>query len=284
MGQTTIHSIPFPEGTDAPQGDVQMEAMANSIDAKLSPFASGVYASRPAASGVVRFYFATDRAILYVSDGTSWHPLDGAAVGEVRAFAGAIPTNWLACDGSTKSRTAYPDLNAYLSAQGYPYGNGDGSTTFTLPDYRGRVVIGAGGGYALGQKGGAESVVLSQGQLPAHAHSDGTYKAADHQHFFSGITSIQGDHQHNVIDAPGAGMGYQSGSDFRRRLAVGTDGDRGDASRLVTDGAGGHQHTYSGNTSLTGPDVTGQSGSVGSGEAHENRPPFQVVNVAIKAV
>ena len=53
-------------------------------------------------------------------------------VGIVQAFAGATtPTGWLLCDGSAVSRTEYADLFAVI---GTTYGNGDGSTTFNLPN------------------------------------------------------------------------------------------------------------------------------------------------------
>lgn len=44
------------------------------------------------------------------------------------------PTGWLHCDGTTVSRTTYSALNTIMSGAGYPYGSGDGSTTFHLPD------------------------------------------------------------------------------------------------------------------------------------------------------
>lgn len=63
-------------------------------------------------------------------------------VGSLQAFAGAsAPTGWLLCDGSAVSRTVYPEL---FSVLGTTYGAGDGSTTFGLPDLRGRMPIGAG--------------------------------------------------------------------------------------------------------------------------------------------
>lgn len=48
---------------------------------------------------------------------------------------GTAPTQWLICDGSAISRTTYADLFAVISDD---YGNGDGSTTFNLPDFRGQ--------------------------------------------------------------------------------------------------------------------------------------------------
>lgn len=62
--------------------------------------------------------------------------------GVVLPFAGSsIPTDWLACDGTAKSRTTYAVL---FAAIGTTYGAGDGSTTFNLPNLGGRSIIGAG--------------------------------------------------------------------------------------------------------------------------------------------
>ena len=53
-------------------------------------------------------------------------------IGVVQAFAGnTVPNGWLLCDGSAVSRTDYADLYAVIGAT---YGDGDGSTTFNLPD------------------------------------------------------------------------------------------------------------------------------------------------------
>lgn len=59
-------------------------------------------------------------------------------------YSGAtVPTGWLECDGSAISRTTYAALFAAISTI---HGAGDGSTTFNLPDPRGRVIVGAGTG------------------------------------------------------------------------------------------------------------------------------------------
>ena len=67
-------------------------------------------------------------------------------VGMVQLMAGSPPdssTGWLVCDGSEVSRSTYALL---FSVIGVTYGEGDGSTTFNLPDLRGRVPMGAGTG------------------------------------------------------------------------------------------------------------------------------------------
>ena len=97
--------------------------------------------------------------------------------GVIQMFGGATaPAGWLICDGSAISREDYAALFAVI---GITYGAGDGSTTFNLPDLRGRVPLGVGNGTAtghtnhtLGQQAGQESVTLSSAQsgLPAHGH------------------------------------------------------------------------------------------------------------------
>lgn len=64
--------------------------------------------------------------------------------GVVLPFAGsAAPTGWLVCDGSAVSRTTYASLFSTISTS---FGAGDGSTTFNLPDMRGRTPVGVGTG------------------------------------------------------------------------------------------------------------------------------------------
>src|SRR5258707_6849253 len=63
-------------------------------------------------------------------------PLIGAVVG----YAGSsAPSGWLFCFGQNVGRTTYATLFAVI---GTTYGAGDGSTTFGVPDLRGRVPFG----------------------------------------------------------------------------------------------------------------------------------------------
>lgn len=83
-----------------------------------------------------------------------------------------VPTNYLLCDGSAVSRATYARLFASISTV---WGVGDGSTTFNLPDLRGKTTIGSGTGSGLtartlGQVGGGETVALAIGEMPAHDH------------------------------------------------------------------------------------------------------------------
>lgn len=93
-------------------------------------------------------------------------------IGEIRLFAGSYaPQDWAICDGRLLSVNDYQALYALI---GTTYG-GNGTTTFGLPDLRGRVPIGQGQGTGLtartlGQTGGTEKVSLNASQLPAHNH------------------------------------------------------------------------------------------------------------------
>lgn len=84
----------------------------------------------------------------------------------------AAPDQWLACNGAAISRTTYAAL---FAAIGTAYGVGDGSTTFNLPDARGRSPVGVGQGAGLtnrarGDTGGAETHQMTESEMPLHGH------------------------------------------------------------------------------------------------------------------
>jgi microcystin-dependent protein len=92
----------------------------------------------------------------------------GFPAGFVWLYAGSsLPTGWLRCDGAAISRTTYAAL---FDAIGTTYGVGDGSTTFNLPNYKGRVPAGRDAGQAefdtLGETGGAKTHTLTASELP----------------------------------------------------------------------------------------------------------------------
>lgn len=152
------------------------------------------------------------------------------------------PTGYLLCYGQTVSRTTYANLFAVL---GTTYGDGDGTTTFGLPDARGRAIAGkdnmggvsadrltglSGGidGDTLGATGGLESHTLTTAQIPSHTHSVNGYTLGN------------------------TGAGYQS--------------DRVAAANEVG----------------TGSNLTFTSGSTGSDVAHNNVQPTIIMNICIR--
>jgi microcystin-dependent protein len=93
-------------------------------------------------------------------------------VGEIRVFAGNFaPVGYAFCNGQLMS---IAQNTALFSILGTTYG-GNGTTTFALPDLRGRAALGFGQGpglenYDLGQASGEETHVLAIGEMPTHTH------------------------------------------------------------------------------------------------------------------
>lgn len=196
------------------------------------------------------------RVILY-SDGTldEQDPLGslftegelGLPVGSVIDYSGpTAPEGFMFCFGQAISRSVYSDL---FDAVGTTYGSGNGTTTFNIPDYRGRVGAGKdnmGGvaagrltdsvvGSTLGAVGGEQNHQLTEGELPSHSHG---ITDPGHTHLFKDLV-------------PGSGVG--SGT-FRQ---------------------GGDTPTSS---SVTGITIN----ETGSDQSHNNVQPTIVTNKIIK--
>lgn len=285
MPTTTRLAIPYPAGTDAPNGPAQLQALANALDNAAIDLTEGTLASRPAASLRGRWYYATDVGILYRDSGSTWRSLvqmlgtDGltashiaadaigtselgplavtnaevsasaaiaesklslasdaaagtasrrtlgtgatqAAAGNDARFtdqrvptdgsvtlaklatavsdllwktgdykhvaydvtAGAEPTGWLLCDGRAVSRGG---ANAALFAKiGTQHGVGDGSTTFNLPDARGRAIVGKGSHADVNTIGLTDGDAVAS-RTPKHSHT-----VASHSHTVNSHTHL----------------------------------------------------------------------------------------------
>ena len=173
--------------------------------------------------------------------------------GTMILFGGtSTPSGWFWCDGSAYSRTTYAAL---FAAIGTTWGVGDGSTTFNVPDLRGRAPIGVGQGSGLtkrtlGSKLGEESHALTLAENGSHAHTGGLH------------THIGGLHTHAYWRWSDAGTGQYYG----------------------TGTTWGHTQPA---TSSAGDVATSSDGAVattssGSGAAHNTMQPSLVVNYLIK--
>lgn len=166
--------------------------------------------TRPSSPYLGQLIFETDTFVLNFWNGSSWQGAVSAPAGTIEAFAGSTaPTGWLLCAGQAISRVTYANLFTII---GTTYGTGDGSTTFNIPDLRGRTVAGLdniGGTDAgrldwantLGTVGGAQTHALSTSEMPSHSH---TTESA-----FGGATSGS-----RLNNANAAGSGTSSFSYF----------------------------------------------------------------------
>ncbi|MBY5998250.1 phage tail protein [Tritonibacter mobilis] len=187
-------------------------------------------------------------------------------IGTVVSYAGTTaPERWLLCYGQAVSRTTYATL---FSVIGTAFGAGDGTTTFNVPDCRGRVAAGKdnmggtaaerltsgkGGvaGITLGASGGVEEHALTVAELAEHDHSGNTGQAGKHKHSSTARIKITGS---------GAYGQFDGGSSFDNGTYNFSD---------IMNNAPDHSHTIP---------------SDGSGEAHPNVQPTIVFNTIIKAL
>ncbi|MBN2496911.1 MAG: tail fiber protein [Deltaproteobacteria bacterium] len=167
------------------------------------------------------------------------HAQNGVPVGTVLPFAGPVdnviampPSGWLLCDGSAVSRTAYARLFEVI---GTAHGAGDGTTTFNLPDYRGRFLRGVDLGAGRDPDADARLEAMPGGSTGDAAGSVQESCNLAHQH--AGTTDSAGGHDHEVANLYTAGGGNQ-GIPF---FGV----DHGSATLLRSDTQGQHNHALS---------------------------------------
>lgn len=172
-----------------------------------------------------------------------------------------VPDGWLLCAGDAVSRNSYSGL---FAAVGTTYGVGDGSTTFNVPNLKGRIIVGAGTG---AQQGVAGSGVITGGTALT-ARTIGAFfgdeRLQGHTHTFNGTTGDDSpDHSHN----------------YNAQQPVGTNagggiGQVGTNTGAYTAGANvKHQHGFSGTTNEHNQTPVG---------LQQNLQPSVVLNYIIK--
>ena len=183
-------------------------------------------------------------------------------IGGVLPYVGltAPNSNFVLCYGQEISRTTYAALFALTSTT---FGVGNGSTTFNVPDLRGRVVAGqddmggssanrltglSGGvdGDVFGAAGGAETHTLTTAQLAAHTHDSPALTDPGHTHTYAGAQVFNG------------GTGGAGGVN-----------------------AGSNQTSGSSTTGIT---LAATTGSTGSDAAHNNVQPTIILNYILRVI
>ena len=201
------------------------------------------------------------------SDGTDILWTNPAPAGIVSAFAGSTaPSGWLMCFGQAVNRTTYSTL---FTALGTTYGVGDGSTTFNIPDMRGRAIAGVDnmGGTAasrltstvltasntLGATGGTQTHILTTAQLASHNHTQDSHNHSQNAHGHS-FDSLDGYNQYTGVS--NRAIGVQGGG-----------------------GVGGYVLSNTATNNAT----TATNQATGGDTAHLNTQPTIVLNYIIKA-
>ena len=199
--------------------------------------------------------------------------VNAVPLGTVSGFAGSTaPSGWQLCYGQAISRTQYAGLFAVVSTT---YGVGDGSTTFNVPDLRGRVVAGLdnmGGTDAarlstantLGTTTGAETVTLTSAQsgVPAHSHANTVTNNAV-------TTDNPGTHTHNTPYPVGFG-----GGSYGTALNGSISPDYS-----TTSANGAHTHSVTSNVTISNVNNT----AANAASATNIMQPTMTINYIIKA-
>ena len=169
---------------------------------------------------------------------------------------------------------------------GWAICNGQNGT----PDLRDRFIVGAGSAYSVNNTGGANSVTLTEAQIPSHNHSfsgssSHSHTINNHTHSFSGSGSSS--HSHSF-----KGVNHNDHNDTERNATV----MRNDSNTMytATSPSGVQSATVSisisgntGNPSDRGTNsqtvsISGNTGNKGSGNSHENRPPYYALMFIMK--
>lgn len=212
-----------------------------------------------------------DEGLLTIS-GAAFTGITSVPIGAMMPYAANTPpAGWLNCDGTEIARGTYPDL---YDAIGTTWGAGNGTTTFNLPDLRGRFPLGVDGGAnrisaspdLIGQSGGSDVITLTSSQMPSHTHSF-SGSGTD-----SGTTGNVGNHSHGINYTTGFNTATTSVNPVTRVIGIGL----GDTTGLAT-ASGAHSHSFDVSVS-----VSGTTGSAGSSASHDNLPPYAVVRWIIK--
>lgn len=177
--------------------------------------------------------------------------------GVIMPFAGtAEPTGWFLCDGRELSRTTYATLFAII---GITHGQGNGTTTFNIPDYRGRFMRGVDSVAGRDADSASRTAMNSGGNTGNNVGSVQVYGTKRPNTAFT--TDNPGDHSHalppaGLSNATGAGALWSGG--YIGMNPTGTN------TALTTQPSGTHAHT------------------VTAGGDNETRPLNAYVNYIIK--
>jgi microcystin-dependent protein len=173
--------------------------------------------------------------------------------GMVSAFAlQSCPNGWVQADGSTPLRSTYPRL---FAAMGTIHGTGNGTTTFHLPDYRGRFLRGVSGVSTADPDSDSRTAMNTGGNV-------GNNVGSIQGHSFQTHTHIQNSHNHDVPGRP--------------------EGATANSGRFLVPSTGGAVTTVASNNATATNQNATASGTTAQATANETRPVNAYVIFCIK--
>jgi microcystin-dependent protein len=284
----SVYTLAFDESHNVVVTDIVPGVVANSLNDLID-----VTVTAPLYDGqVVTYDTATQQWI-------NQNPAFGSGIaampaGSIQAWAtNTAPEGWFLCDGAAISRTTYSDLFATI---GTTYGTGNGSTTFNLPNIKGRTIVARDSTQTefdiLGESNGAKTVTLTEAQMPVHTHVQDAHNHTQdahthvqdahnhtqnshnhtqnsHNHTQNSHTHTQDAHTHaqdahtHSFSGTTSTIGNHAHTSYGALIPRGTGAqfreltEPGSANNNVaTAGAGAHSHTYSGTTGAGGVGIS----------------------------
>jgi microcystin-dependent protein len=214
-----------------------------------------------------------------------------APTGTVTAFAGSsAPTGYLLCNGTNVSRTTESALFAVI---GTTYGAGDGSTTFTLPDLRGRVVAGFGGNTLPNASADVYQNVTNSTAVMIHNRRGTVVQgmSVSGPGLSAGITVSSVINQNNIVLSSAVTLTAGDRLTFTDDDLLG-EADGAKEHQLNELEIPSHDHTYTeptygfgvsgGGSIYSGGSTSSTTSSTGSDQPHNNVQPTIILNYIIK--
>ncbi|MFH0757266.1 MAG: tail fiber protein [Bacteroidota bacterium] len=160
-------------------------SQAGAIVANSGKDTTGIFHANRADIDLVSGTNSGDQDIVYVHDtlkitnGSSVF-LPAVPVGTILSYAGiSVPQGWILCDGSAVSRSGFARLYSVI---GTAWGQGDGSSTFNLPDLRGMFLRGADNGAGRDPDSGERAALNPGGNSGDHIGSYQADQISSHSH------------------------------------------------------------------------------------------------------
>lgn len=196
-----------------------------------------------------------------VNNITTSDSLQDAPVGHILSYMGnTAPAHYLVCDGAEYNIADYLDLANHFKKEfgSVNYFGGDGTSTFAVPDLRGRMLLSKDDVSNIGAIGGEKEHLLSISEMPSHGHNVFIYNNNNQNYYAYSYSdpTISKDLIQNTSGGRMSSVTWNKTAFKTAGIALGNDYGTGDHSGITS---------YAGNS-----------------EAHNNMPPYMSVLFCIK--